>query len=1030
MRFVFKPLLLAVTAFNVFLFISLFGHRGEGRPMMAAYMPQSSSGYSLSELSLLRRVVARIDENYVDPERVKPAVMLEKAFDRIQREVPELMFSPSSDGTKLTITVGPHTTTLETQPVTSLDELQDVLKLSMGYVEQHLKSKKPLQEVEYAAINGILSTLDPHSVLLPPEQAREMDVQIQGEFGGLGITISLRGDDLLLTVISTLPDTPAARAGLKPGDQILQIEDESTINMSVNEAVSKLRGLVGTPVTILLQRKEWEKPKTITLTRETIRIESTVQSWLGQGVGYVHIKAFQHTTSRQLSGALESFRAEHGPLKGLVLDLRNNPGGPLEQAIEVSDLFLDSGTIVETVQAPGRASEERRASARGTEDKYPVVVLVDAESASASEIVAGALKNLDRAIVIGDQTFGKGSVQNLYPYTDDAKLKLTIAKYLTPGHKSIQSVGITPDIQLVPVYLDKEHTLLYASNNAFREKDLDSHFEESKDAAQEEKPLDVIRYYSPRDFDMPSSDSEKAEAEKDKKEEFVEPKKPDPKDDWQVQFARDMILKVGKGTRSGTLANGKGFIKSVKEAREAEIAQQLSTLGVDWTQGKAVAPQLTAEVKFADNQPIKAGDKAVLAVTLTNKGKTPIYRVRTLTDTPLGTFSNIEMLFGKLDVGASRTLTKEVKVPANFFSLAEELKVKVYESGENLVTEAMTTLTVQEQPHPTFAYNLVVVDDGSGTSSGNGDGLVQRGEAIDLVVMMKNIGNANASRAFAKLQNKAGKYVYLKRGNANLKEVAAGGWVEGRFHFQVRDGLKEDAIEFELLAGDAQFLRRPADEVKIPVQAGPAPAIQTASGLVKLKSNASLLSGASEKASTFAQANAGTVLELTGKLPGWSRVKVPWAEGSLNAWLPEAQLEVGSGTPSPASTVSALFNRVPPQLALNLPQYVFPTGTNTLELNGALSEDSAVSSFYVFVNNKKRYLRAVSASEMVASTSGRSLPFKFSVPLDEGANTVEFYVEDDSGLKSVDLFQVYRGRSSASRTASKVPGEAASMGGR
>lgn len=1038
MRFVFKPLLFAVTAFNVFLFISLFGHRGEGRPMMAAYMPQESSAYRLSELGLLDKVVRRIDSDYVDPERVNPSKMLDKAFERIQREITELMFEPSADGTKLTVTVGPHQTTFETEPVTNLSGMVRVLKQSMAYVEQHLKTSRPLQDVEYAAINGILSTLDPHSVLLPPEMAREMDVQIQGEFGGLGITISLRGDDNILTVISTLPDTPAARANLKPGDQILQIEDESTINMGLSEAVSKLRGLVGTSVTILVGRREWEQPRTMTLQRETIKIDSTVSAWLGQGVGYVHVKAFQHNTSSDLLTALENFRAEHGSLKGLVLDLRNNPGGPLEQAIEVSDMFLENGVIVETVRAHGKSSEERRASLRGTEDKYPVVVLVDAESASASEIVAGALKNQDRAIVVGDQTFGKGSVQNLYPYPNDAKLKMTIAKYLTPGHRSIQSIGISPDVQLTPVYLDKEHTLLYAASSAFREKDLDSHFEESKELLKSEKPLEVVRYFSPRDFDTPAAQEAREKEEQDKKDKdvIVEPKKPDPREDWQVQFCRDLILKGGRATRTGTLGASKAFLKEVKESKESEIQKQLSLLGVDWSQGKgaglAGASALKAEVKLGDGSgALKAGETATFSVTVTNKGKNPAYRVRTISACELGTFQDVEMLFGKIEPGASRTVTREIKMPQNLFSLGEQVTLKVFESGETPAGETTALITVQERPQPTFAYSLVVVDDGSGTSSGNGDGLVQRGENIDLVILMKNVGDGSASRAFAKISNKEGRNVYLKRGTANLKEVASGGWVEGRFHFQVRDSLKEDKINFELMAGDAAFMRRPADEVSVPVAAGPAVTLTPASGLVRVAGAGPLaiLGGASDKATAFANAAPGTVLTQTGKLAGWVRVSVPWAEGSLNGWVPESSVTAATGAASDASSFTAQFSRVPPLLSVPIAQYTLPNEGRELALSGNVLDDGALTSMYVFVNNKKRYLRAINPADMVANNGQQKLAFDFKVPLEEGTNTVELYVEDDSGLKSFDLFQVYRARSAAAQViTSGRGGEAASIG--
>lgn len=1023
MRAAYKPLLLLVTAFNVFLFVSLFGHPGEGRPSLVGLATADQGQYKLSQLGLLQRVVARIGSDYVDPDRVKPAKMLEKAFERMQREIPELMFESNPEQTRLTVTVGPQRTTLETSPVTALTDVVGLLKKSLVFVEQNLKSDKPMQEVEYAAINGILSTLDPHSVLLPPEAAREMDVQIQGEFGGLGITISLRGDDNLLTVISTLPDTPAARSGLKGGDQILQIEDESTINMSLNEAVSKLRGLVGTPVTILLSRKEWEQPRSMTLLRETIKIEATTSAWLGQGVGYVHLKTFQHNSSSDLREALEGFRAEHGAVKGLVLDLRNNPGGPLEQAIEVSDMFLTDGVIVETVRANGRNGEERKATVRGTEDRYPVVVLVDAESASASEIVAGALKNQDRAIVVGDQTFGKGSVQNLYPYPDDAKLKMTIAKYLTPGHRSIQSVGIVPDIQFVPVFADKEHTIFYASSGAFREKDLDSHFEESAEVLKAEKPAEVIRYFSPGDFDFSREDDKK-------KDEIVEPKKPDPKTDTQVVFAKDLILKAGKGTRTGMLSAARPMLKAYRDEKEVEIQRQLQTLGVDWSMGKSSGSQLSAEVKvIGAAQPLKAGEPVQVSLTVTNKGKGPAYRVRAITACELGTFQDIELLIGKLEPGASKTVTRDVKLPQNLFSLAEQLKVKLFENAESPAGEVSTLFTVQEKSQPAFAYSLAVVDDGSGMSKGNGDGRIQRGESIDLVILMKNVGEGDATRAFAKLQNKEGRFVYLKRGTANLKEMPMGQWLEGRFHFQVKDSLAQDAIAFDVLAGDASSLRRPADEISLAVASGPAPSVSPGSGLVQVRpgSEARVRTAGMEQSEAIATVKSGAILEVTGRLNGWTRVKVPFAQGELPGWLPDAMLQASpSGASAAAEGLAPVFGHVPPTFLLPVASFAFPTATKELELTGQVMDDGTVSSMYVFVNNKKRYLRSFGASDMKASPSGQlSIPVAFRLPLEEGTNAIEIYAEDATGLKSFEFFQVYRAPANPTSVSGKVqPGEA------
>src|SRR5262249_23293965 len=323
------------------------------------------------------------------------------------------------------------------------------LREVFAFLQQHLKdSEVDLREVEYAACNGILRTLDPHSVFLSPDAFEEMNLSTSGHFGGLGTVFSIR--DQMRTIMRPMPSTPAGRAGLKRLDRISKINNESSLNMPLDDAVNRLRGKPGSKVTIWIHRdgnEGWSGSKPFELVREEINIESVDSRQLAPGVGYVRIKQFQASTSDELDTALENFQKK-GRLKGLVLDLRDNPGGLLDQAAKVADKFLDRGVIVATVGGT-EPRDEKVAQRRGTEPPYPLVVLTNASSASASEIVAGALKNLDRAIIVGETTFGKGSVQLVFPrIAGGAALKLTIAQYLTPGDMSIQGVGVTPDIEL------------------------------------------------------------------------------------------------------------------------------------------------------------------------------------------------------------------------------------------------------------------------------------------------------------------------------------------------------------------------------------------------------------------------------------------------------------------------------------------------------------------------------------------------------------------------------------------------------
>ncbi len=336
------------------------------------------------------------------------------------------------------------------QAETAYAELQlftDVLSIvRRSYVEE-----VPVKDLVYGAIDGMLASLDPHSGFMPPEVYKEMKIDTRGEFGGLGIEITLKDD--ILTIVTPIEDTPAFRAGLAAGDRILKIDDQFTKGMEIMEAVRLMRGAPGTDVTIAVMREGFEKPEGVhPQARSDQDQERQVQNsgrrlWLCPG----------HPVpgaDRQRPGAGPGSvcaRRTMADLKGLVVDLRNNPGGLLDQAVEVADLFLAEGLIVYTKGREADAQMEFSAKRSGTEPAYPIVVLINGGSASASEIVAGALQDHGRAVILGVQSFGKGSVQTILPLGDDSGLRLTTARYYTPKGTSIQAKGIVPDIEVQQV---------------------------------------------------------------------------------------------------------------------------------------------------------------------------------------------------------------------------------------------------------------------------------------------------------------------------------------------------------------------------------------------------------------------------------------------------------------------------------------------------------------------------------------------------------------------------------------------------
>lgn len=339
----------------------------------------------------------------------------------------------------------------------SLKIFTDVL----GIVQESYAESVDTKELVYNAIKGMVKGLDPHSSFMTPEDYTEMQIDTKGSFGGIGIEIGLK--DNILTVVSPIEDTPAHTAGILAGDKIVKIGDKSTKDMALNEAVNMMRGPKDTQVIISIMREGFTEPKPFTITRAIIKVKSIKAKTLEEGFGYVRIVQFQENTGADLEKNLKELQAK-GKLKGLILDLRNNPGGLLQEAVSVSNLFVDNGLIVYTKgRAPGQ-DMTFNADNMKTQPDYPIIILVNGGSASASEIVAGALQDHKRAIILGTPTFGKGSVQTIIPLSDGSAVRLTTSKYYTPSGRSIQAKGIEPDI--VVGELPKDH---------LKEKDLEGH---------------------------------------------------------------------------------------------------------------------------------------------------------------------------------------------------------------------------------------------------------------------------------------------------------------------------------------------------------------------------------------------------------------------------------------------------------------------------------------------------------------------------------------------------------------------------
>lgn len=964
------------------------------------------SPHELSSLRVLTKVILYVKDNYVDPKRVNPKEIMVSSLEAVEKSVPDVLVDGTADSGKVRVNVNGKLKEFDISHVDSLWKMSFTLRDVFDFVSRNMRPVEDTREIEYAAVNGMLQTLDPHSVLLRPEMYREMKLTTKGEFGGLGFVIQMR--EGVLTVVKVLPKTPAFRAGIKKDDQILRIGEESTVNMDLNEAVGKLRGPVDSRVTIHVMRKGWDKAQAMTVTRALITIESVQSKLLAQGVGYVRLKNFQGNTTRDLQQALVDLNqqaAEGGQrgLKGLVLDLRGNPGGLLDQAIQVSDLFLSSGTIVATVGLSDKLREEKRAHAADDDDAFPVAVLVNAGSASASEIVAGALKNQNRAVIIGRQTFGKGSVQVLYDFPDESALKLTIAKYLTPGDISIQETGIIPDIELIPTRVTQERVDLFAPRRTMGEADLDHHFgnpsnaeavKKRDDVVARERPVDSLKYLKDEPKKVakvdpkagkgggknPLTDTEAAPDNTELDDQLDAESQDEVKEDFEVTFAREYLLAAPKLRRDEMLKAGKAFVATRRAAEEKRTAEAIGALGIDWTAGPTPkAVQLAASLKPNGERKIVAGETADLELVVENKGAEPVRRLRAWIEADNGIIDRREFLYGLVKPGEKKTWTVTVKTPKDLVSRRDGVRVKLQDDSGVLQELEAAELNFVELARPQFAFTWSVNDTCDGC---NGDGLIQRGEDVTLVVDVTNVGTGRAMDTFSSIRNAADSNIFIEKGRFKLGELAPGETKSARFQLQVKKAYKAPEFGLRLAVIDEPLEEYTADKLALPVAPdGPALTFDA-------RKNAAVR--VADKADVYASGDGKRVL---GRLPkgavltevarGASFSRVQWDKDRF-VFVKTSDLRDARGQkPAAPKDVEWTHFRAPAQISLNIDP---STGGAVAEAErftlSSVVTDPQLLDLFVLVNDQKVFFKGRDAED------GDRVKFTTEFPLKEGNNLV------------------------------------------
>lgn len=1036
------------------------------RAVAARSTPRGMVGhYDLSAHQTLSRVILLIRENYVEPGRVKPYDMFLAALDYVQKTVPEVIVDDAAAPKSIRVAVGSTEKHFALGNLSQLWEVTMALRDIFRFIQIHLDDSEKHRDIEYAAINGMLSTLDPHSILLRPESFDEVRLSTKGEFGGLGIVISIR--DGALAIISPIEGTPASRAGLRAKDKIVKIGEESTINMSLEEAVQRLRGKAGTKVKIGVMRQGWSEARPFILERAVIKIESVTSKLLDDDVGYVRIKSFQNNTYDDLNRALAKLKNEASTgLRGLILDLRNNPGGLLDQAILISDRFIPRGPLVITVGEGHRTREVKRAHRSGTEREQPIVVLVNGGSASASEIVSGALKNHDRAVVVGQQTFGKGSVQVLYELKDRSALKLTIAQYLTPGDISIQSVGIVPDVALVPATLSKDRIHLFVDPNLPREKDLEKHLDihrNSQVAEVQQPEVRLTHWVEDNDDGDGAGEDAKAETKTGTKgskkgshaNADVDPDDPNAfREDFEIRLAHKLLLKAPSPHRKEMLAAGAPLFDSLRISEQARIAARFDALGADWRPGPKDAPSLNAhiagdlklEIQLAKTQteakkPVAtksvgsaqalatAGEAWEIRATLHNRSKHPLYRAYAVSASDNPWLRGLEFVFGHVPAGASKSWSVSIKLPDDEISRLDKMTLTLGSSTLDAPdlepsskstpkVQAVAFLGVKPQAKPRFAYTYAIDD----RASGNGDGRLQVGEEVVLNVYVGNRGRGAASDALVTLKNLSDEAVLISRGRENIGELLPNEHKTGHLSFTVQQEVESVSLRLGILDATAGTLL--ADELVLPVL----PALDAKLGQAVLGRTLHVESGSKKGLPVYAAPDVNA--KVLGVLPAGKTVDLEWMFGdwrrlgnglgfvnlakdskkqakalwTINKRTINKQSPKGQKTHNDVSILERKMGQSAPEIILEIPQKAIKA--TSLRLRGRIQDEEKLHDVYVFVRDKKVYYRNLNITKN--SKRGASAGLDIELPLEPGANLVVVVVRESEMVVGRRVFSIFQ----------------------
>ncbi|MBN2724940.1 MAG: PDZ domain-containing protein [Deltaproteobacteria bacterium] len=854
-----------------------------GRPspkQQAQKLIQSRPSRKELPLKLVSSILLKVREDYIQPELVDPVSMFKGAMDALEKSTPEIIVQLKEGN--FSFKIGDKRHNIPLNKIKSLLGLYEKLREVFTIIGSSIENTD-MREMEYTAINGMFKKLDPHTSLLSPEMYSEIKAGTRGSFTGIGIVVTLK--DGYITVISSIDDTPAARAGIKAGDRIVRIGNVSTVNVTLNEAVKLLRGDGDARAVIYIERKGLENQIRFDLDKAVIHLNSVSGRILSGNIGYIRIKQFTQTTTDELRKQLAIFSERK--VKGLILDLYNNPGGLLKQATSAAGLFLDKGTIYSTVSRKTVVSETKFAVPDDTLYHGPMVTLLNNGSASASEILAGALKHHKRTLVIGKRSFGKGSIQIVSENFDGSALKMTVAHYLSIGKYSIHKLGIEPHVEVNMVKYSPDSVIV---SPFLKKKLMETKEKNPVPGIRDKKPFFTLNILdqSPEVPGDGGSNSAPSDV---------------------VDTARKILLKFHDPVKEKT-KKLRDWLLEESKAQMGKLMSLLGNNGTDWSKSTndRIPDALEMNIRLINGNFVRAGENLKLVLEISNLGTVPAHRVF-VKITNYSRSEVREIILGRVDPGDKISREISFKVSDDTPPMLWPMKFVLFNGGDVHISPkkiSMREYRIEVVPslRPYFKLHYHFMDD----VGGNGDGLSQAGERIRIRVMIENEGPGNAGNTSFELINETPLKFEILKGRFSFNRLMKGETRNHDFFLKINQNGTLGTGRLKLIVKDRKFGISIPSIITFPIRkSGPAP--MKTQGLISFGGDTVLRDGPDAVSNIIGIAKSGSTFNVSGSRGKWIKIIlhpersafVPTAEGQISddirnvlinpRWIPYFQIE-------------------------------------------------------------------------------------------------------------------------------------------